>query len=206
MGRRKRKKIVYRPNKTPPKVFTCPKCGHKTIKAKMRHKDQRVLIRCGHCAIEQEVSKNQLTEPVDAFGEFIDIYYKDQEFERLTRREEKLIEKEQYNELANVYSLLADIAQINANKFLEDHEINKDPEDLDYAEKWKDDSSNYKENERVLRERLASGELIDAILEEEVYEEEENNPFDDSQTKVSDKPKKGVNMEEVLGDIGFLEF
>ena len=94
MGRRKRKKVVYRRVRSLPKVFTCPKCGHKTIKTrKIKDNPDMMEVVCGHCDVSQRVDKNSLTEPVDAFAEFIDIYYKDQEYARLTNREEKLWEK-----------------------------------------------------------------------------------------------------------------
>ena len=130
MGRRKRKKITYRAVKTIPRVFLCPNCGERTIKVKMKYKEDKVLVECGHCRHLEEVKKTDITEPVDAYGEFIDIYFKDQEYARLTRREEKLLAKEQYTELTTIYSLLADIAQINVDKALESYEQNKSSEDL----------------------------------------------------------------------------
>lgn len=206
MGRRKRKKVVYRPVRRVPKIFTCPSCGHKTMKAKMKHADDKVLIVCGHCNEQQEVSKNELTEPVDAFGTFIDIYYKDQEYDRLTRREEILKEKQQYSELALVYSFLSDNAQINAEKALDEFEKYKDPKDLENAERWKETSKQYKENEKRLLEQLRSGLIEDAELEENVYDEEEMNPFGEEEISTSEKPKKRADLEEILGDLGFLEF
>jgi transcription elongation factor Elf1 len=205
MGRRKRKKVVFRMVKTIPRVFLCPSCGERTIKVRMKYKEDKVLVECGHCHKSQEVSRNQLTEPVDAFGEFIDIYFKDQEYARLTRRESKLIEKQQYTELATVYSLLSDIAQINANKALEAHEQNKSSEDLENAEKWKNMSIQFKNNERGLREKLASGEIADAIIEE-VYEEVDNEEFADGESRIATKPKKKADLKGVLDDPGFLEF
>ena len=35
MGRRKRKKVVYKPVRRLPRVFSCPNCGHKTIKTRI---------------------------------------------------------------------------------------------------------------------------------------------------------------------------
>ncbi|MCF2139301.1 MAG: hypothetical protein K9W44_04525 [Candidatus Lokiarchaeota archaeon] len=206
MGRRKRKKVVYRPVRTLPKIFTCPKCGHKTMKTNMKFSDDKALVICGHCGEQQEVPKNEISEPVDAFGNFIDIYYKDQEYDRLTRREEILKEKGQYSELALVYSFLSDNAQINAEKALEEFEKYKDPADLENAEKWKEAAKQYKENEKRLLEQLKAGLIVDAELEENIYDEEEVNPFGEEQDKPSEKPKRRANIEEILGDPGFLEF
>ena len=172
----------------------------------MRHKADRVLIICGHCELEQEVGKHEISEPVDAFGDFIDIFFKDQEYARLTRREEKLYDKGQFSELVLVYSFLSDISQINCDKFLEEYEKNKDPDDLASAEKWKETSRQYEANGKKLQEQLDSGIIEDADLEDEVYEEAEDNPFDEGEAKVAEKPKRRAKIEDILGDIGFLEF
>ncbi|MHA1584100.1 MAG: hypothetical protein ACTSWL_02505 [Promethearchaeota archaeon] len=205
MGRRKRKKIVYRPMRLLPKVFVCPKCGHKTMKAKMKQADDKVLIECGHCGTQQLVSKNKLTEPVDAFGDFIDIYFKDQEFERLSHRRDKLLEKEQYTELTMVLSLLHDNAMVNSEKAQEEYDKNKDPEDLDNAEKWREMAKGFNEREEYYREQIRSGILVDANIDE-LYDESEANPYDEGEAKISEKPKKRAKIEDILGDTGFLEF
>ncbi len=138
MGRRKRKKVVFKTPKFVGKIFLCPSCGHGTIKVNMKYrktKEGRVMVKCGHCGIENEVPAVDITEPVDAYGDFIDIYYKDQEYARLTKREDKLIEKGQFTELASVYSILADISQINATKFLEEYEKDKSSERFSHCRK-----------------------------------------------------------------------
>jgi transcription elongation factor Elf1 len=171
----------------------------------MKYKEEKVLVECGHCHYKEEVSKNELTEPVDAYGEFIDVYFKDQEYARLTAREKKLIEKQQYTELAQIYSLLADIAQINFTKAMEEYEANRSSEDLDAAEKWKQTGELYKKNERDLREKLASGEIQDAVIEE-VYEDTEQDEYSDGEARPATKPKKKADMTGILDDPGFLEF
>jgi len=189
MGRRKRKKVVYRRVRSLPKVFTCPKCGHKTVKAKVSSKEENVEVLCGHCGVSQQVGKNSLTEPVDAFGDFIDIYYKDQEYARLTSREEKLWEKKQFTELTLVYSFLADNANVNAKKALEEYEKNKDPHDLEQAEMWRETAAKYVENEKNLKEQIDSGIVVDATLEN-IYEENEDNPYDIHMMRVRVKSLK----------------
>ena len=176
------------------------------MKAKLKHSETQVLISCVHCSEEQVVNKHDLTEPVDAFGDFIDIYYKDQEFERLTRRKEKLTLKQQYTELTLVLSLLYDNAIVNADKALEEYEKNHDPEDLSSAEKWQEFAKTFKDEETKYTEQLKAGLIVDAPLEDEVYEQKEDNPFDEGEAKVSTKMKRAANIEEILGDTGFLEF
>lgn len=206
MGRRKRKQVKYRPVKTTPKVFTCPACGHKTMKAQMKKDEKKALVVCGHCGEQQMVNKTRISEPVDAFGEFIDIYYKDQEYERLSRRKEKLEEKQQYTELTLVLSLLYDNAIVNAEKASEEYEKNHDPVDLENAERWYSMADEFKEREKRLLEQLKMGLIEDAELEEDIYADEEENPYSDDKDATTQKPKKGTDLEEILGDTGFLEF
>ena len=65
-----------RQKRTLPRIFQCPACGHKTMKTRIskKKKDEAVVI-CGACGKEQIVPANELSEPVDAYGEFIDIYF-----------------------------------------------------------------------------------------------------------------------------------
>lgn len=206
MGRRKRKQVKYRPVKSAPKVFTCPSCGHKTMKAQMKKGDKKALVVCGHCGEQQEVNKTRISEPVDAFGDFIDIYYKDQEFERLSRRKDILEEKQQYTELTLVLSLLHDNAVINAQKAEEEYEKNHDPVDLDNAEKWQNMAKEFQDREKRLLEQLKMGLIVDAELEDEIYAEEEENPYSDDSSITNQKPKKETDLDDLLGDTGFLEF
>lgn len=171
----------------------------------MSSKEENVEVICGHCGVHQKVGRHDLTEPVDAFGDFIDIYYKDQEYARLTAREEKLWEKEQFTELTLVYSFLADNANVNAKKALEEYEKNNDPKDLEQAEMWRATAAKYVENEIKLKEQIDSGLVVDATLEN-IYEESEDNPYDEGESKVAEKPKRRAKIEEILGDTGFLEF
>jgi len=41
---------------------------------------------------------------------------------------------------------------------------------------------------------------------ENIYEENEDNPYDEGESKVAEKPKRRTKIEEILGDTGFLEF
>ncbi|HMA83496.1 MAG TPA: hypothetical protein VKP59_04635 [Candidatus Thermoplasmatota archaeon] len=207
MGRRKRKQNTYRPKRTPPKIFECPSCGKKTMKAPVKRKNEMVTVRCGHCGIEETVDKNALTEPVDAFGDFIDVYYKDREYDRLLERVDMLWDKEQYTELTLVYSFLADIARINAEKALEAFEKNKNPEDLDNAEMWQQAADEYNKNREQLKAELEAGLIQDADLKDEIYDSSENDLLDEGERdKVVEKPKKRTDIEDILGDTGFLEF
>ena len=56
-----------------PKHFVCPECGSKSISVLGMDKSV-AIVRCGNCGIEKEVPKKGIYEPVDVFGDFIDLY------------------------------------------------------------------------------------------------------------------------------------
>lgn len=207
MGRKKQQ-VKYRPANVAPKIFTCPSCGKKTMRAKIKSKDTEAIVKCGSCGLEQVVEKNSLTEPVDAFGDFIDIYYRDTEYERLTLREEKLLEKEQYTEVTLVYSFLEDIAKINEEKATQDFNETKNPEAEETAEKWHDAALQYKANREKLQEQLDNNQIVDAELDEIYDEEDDLTSYSDEKGQDVDKKKakKGTDIEDLLGDTGFLEW
>ena len=77
MGRRRKQKVQKRRRKTLPKVFTCPECGKVTITVDLQKENKVAFLKCGNCKLEASVPANFLTEPVDAYGDFLDTYYKD---------------------------------------------------------------------------------------------------------------------------------
>lgn len=193
MGRRKRKQTSYRRVKKLPKIFTCPSCGEKSVKVKdIKKGGGFATVKCGHCGLEKEVLINSISEPVDAFGDFIDIYYADQELQRLERRVNKLKQKEEYGELAFAYSILADLSKVKAAQLLEEDDV-----DMDEVNEWKMRSEKYKRLEK------------DALLKLETEELEHGIQTDDdslfSEHDESDI-KKEREIEDVFEDPGFLEF
>ncbi|MHA1268691.1 MAG: hypothetical protein ACTSPY_02785 [Candidatus Helarchaeota archaeon] len=77
MGRRRKQKVQKRPRKTLPKVFTCPECGKITITVEVQKENKIAYLKCGNCKLEARVIATHLTEPVDAYGEFLDKYYEE---------------------------------------------------------------------------------------------------------------------------------
>ncbi len=59
-----------------------------------------------------------------------------------------------------------------------------------------------------LRDKLASGEVSDAPQDNAVYEDTDSEAFADGEAQVvpSKKPKKKVEISDMLDDAGFLEF
>lgn len=209
MGRRKKRKSpVYRPTKKLPKIFKCPKCSHKSLKPqKPKPEDTTIHFVCGRCKYEESGKRLPIGEAVDAYGDLIDIYYREQEWDRLNEKAQRLKEAEQYTELANVYSYLSNIANIYYEKNMEEFERIGVPEMEEHAKEWLFKKEALKGEEKEILRKVRSGELIDKedesshTIGQEIVTVGENVLVEE----VS-KPKKGANLEEVLGDLGFLEF
>ncbi len=77
MGRRRktRKKILLRPPKKLPKIFTCPHCGATLVNVKIDKKAGKVVVTCGGCGLTAELNYVEGLLPVDYFNKFTDMYY-----------------------------------------------------------------------------------------------------------------------------------
>lgn len=192
MGRRKRKQQTYRRVKRLPKIFTCPNCGEKSVKVEDIKKSAIATVKCGNCSLEKEVLVNSISEPVDAFGDFIDIYYADQELQRLEKQVEKLKRKNEWGELAFAYSILSDLSKVKAAELL-------DEEDVDFEEvnEWKARAEKYKRLEKDALLNLHTQELEQGIKtdEESLFTEHDESDI-----------RKEKDIDEVFDDPGFLEF
>ena len=193
MGRRKRKQQSYKRVKTVPKIFTCPKCGEKSIKVENIRKSAIATVKCGHCGLTKDVLVNSISEPVDAFGDFIDIHYADQELQRLEKRIGKFKQKNQWGELVLCYSILSDLCKVKAAEALED----EDNVNLDEVNKWKIKAEEYKRLEKGALLQLDSLELEKGIKtdDESLFTEHEESDM-----------KKAKKIEDIFDDPGFLEF
>ena len=194
MGRRKRKQPSYKRMKKVPKIFTCPSCGEKSVKVANIRKSPVGTVKCGHCGLTEDVLLNSISEPVDAFGDFIDVYYADAELQRIEKRVEKLTKENDWGELSFAYGILADICKIKASEALED----EDNIDMDEANKWKLLSEGYKRKEKDALLKLETDELEKGIRtdEDSLFAEHEE----------SGGIKKEKKIEDIFEDSGFLEF
>ncbi|MHA1191539.1 MAG: transcription elongation factor 1 family protein [Promethearchaeota archaeon] len=193
MGRRKRKQQSYKRVKRVPKIFTCPNCGEKSVKVENIRKSAIATVKCGHCGLNKDVIVNSISEPVDAFGDFIDIYYADQELQRLERRIPKLKKGDEWGELALSYSILSDICRAKAVEALEE-EGEGDKEEN--ANRWRMKSEEYKRHEKEALLQLDTHELEKGI------KTDEESLFDETEGKV----KREKKIEDIFDDPGFLEF
>ena len=80
MGRRRktRKRILLKPPKKLPKVFTCPNCGSTTVNVKQDKKAGKVKVACGNCGLEATFDMVPGLLPVDYYNKFVDLYYQGQ--------------------------------------------------------------------------------------------------------------------------------
>ncbi|MEJ2294889.1 MAG: transcription elongation factor 1 family protein [Candidatus Lokiarchaeota archaeon] len=193
MGRRKRKQPTYKRVKKVPKIFTCPNCGEKSVKVENIRKSAIATVKCGNCGLTKEVIVNAISEPVDAFGDFIDIYYADQELQRLEKRVEKLKKDNEWGELALSYAILSDICRFKAAEELE----NEDGVDMEEVERWKMKAEKFKSLEKDAIHQLDTLELEKGIKtdEESLFSEVDGSDI-----------KKEKKIEDIFDDPGFLEF
>nr|MDO8134328.1 hypothetical protein [Candidatus Njordarchaeum guaymaensis] len=74
MGRRRRK-VIKRVQRKIPSLFTCPSCGNKSIRITLDKYHHEATVRCGNCGINVKLGISKLSEQVDVYGKFIDMYY-----------------------------------------------------------------------------------------------------------------------------------
>ncbi len=80
LGRRRRQKIRRRPQKRIPDVYPCPRCGNTAIKVDLDKNNAWATVKCGSCGLEMNIDEvNELTEPVDIYGSFIDRFYEERQ-------------------------------------------------------------------------------------------------------------------------------
>ncbi|MDF1537733.1 MAG: transcription elongation factor 1 family protein [Candidatus Thorarchaeota archaeon] len=82
MGRRRRQKVRRRPQKRIPDVYPCPSCGNTAVKIELYRDNGLATVKCGSCQLEKSITSiNTLTEAVDVYGDFIDIFYQSRKVE-----------------------------------------------------------------------------------------------------------------------------
>lgn len=192
LGRRKRKQVSAKRVKRVPKIFTCPDCGEKSVKVTdIKKKGAFATVKCGNCGLTKEVLVNSISEPVDAFGDFIDIFYADQELQRLEKRIIKLKEDNALGEIALTYSILSDLCRVKAGLLLDEETV-----DMDEVNSWKMKAEEYKRLEKNIILKLDAEELEHGVRTEE------ESLFSERDSKI----KKERKIEDIFDDPGFLEF
>lgn len=75
MGRRKTRKVIKREPKRLPKVFRCPRCGEQSVVVDLDRQLSRGKIKCGRCQLSAELPIHALTQMIDVYAKFLDLYY-----------------------------------------------------------------------------------------------------------------------------------
>lgn len=75
MGRRKTRKVIKREPKRLPKVFRCPRCGEQSVVVDLDRQVNRGRIKCGRCQLSAELPIHTLTQTIDVYARFLDMYY-----------------------------------------------------------------------------------------------------------------------------------
>ena len=160
----------------------------------IKKQDGFAKVKCGHCGLEKEVLINSISEPVDAFGDFIDVFYADTELQRLEKGIAKLKENNEWGELALSYSLLSSLCRIKAAQLLEE----EDNADINEINDWKAKAEKYKRLEKDTIQKLDAEELERGIKtdDETLFSEHEE----------TGGIKKEKKIDDVFSDPGFLEF
>ncbi len=95
MGRRrKRKRVIARPQRRLPKIFTCPNCGSVVVNVKQDKKKKKVKVICGNCGLEAEFELIEGLMPVDYYNKFVDLYYEG----AIKPKKEEIVTLEQLSE------------------------------------------------------------------------------------------------------------
>lgn len=72
-GRRRRRKVVKRVVRKPPKVFRCPGCD--MISVTVNIKEGEVTVLCSNCGLILKMEKMRNYEVVHYYNAFVDKYY-----------------------------------------------------------------------------------------------------------------------------------
>jgi transcription elongation factor Elf1 len=72
-GRRRRRKVIRRVVRKPPKVFRCPSCD--MISVTVSIEDDEVVISCSNCGLTSRLEKMKNYESVHYYNVFVDKYY-----------------------------------------------------------------------------------------------------------------------------------
>ena len=140
--------------------------------------------------------------PVDAFGRYIDIFYAEQEYDRAFNMAKVLDRKGEWAELANVYAYLAHICKLNMKSALKRYGENKNPNDVDVAERWRQSADEFKRREKDIMEKIDLKELEEG--DSSISEEELNKEL--AGLDLNDKGEEKHPGNDIFTDPGFLEF
>jgi transcription elongation factor Elf1 len=74
MGRR-RKRVIHIPKKRLPKFFSCPRCGKETVRVDILRAENRAIVGCSSCGLQEEFPLKPSHSEVDVYCMFTDKIY-----------------------------------------------------------------------------------------------------------------------------------
>ncbi|NHW44538.1 MAG: hypothetical protein HA491_02235 [Candidatus Verstraetearchaeota archaeon] len=72
-GRRRKRKVIRRVVRKPPKVFRCPSCD--AISVTVDVEGDEVVVSCSNCGLTLRMERMKNFEPVHYYNAFVDKYY-----------------------------------------------------------------------------------------------------------------------------------
>ena len=162
--------------------FLCPNCN--SVSISITFNELLAKVKCITCSLSGEIKTIKGYKPIDVYGEILDIYYRDEEIQRLEKSIEDLKRLEKWGDLTRTYSILSDLYSAKGTCLLKD-DNNPSPNEIS---EWNLKSEKYKRLEKETRLKR------DSIANDESSKE----------SKVT--LKKDKKIEEIFDDPGFLEF
>jgi len=162
--------------------FLCPNCNSISISIKVNELSAKV--KCLTCSLSLEIKNIKDYRPIDVYGDILDLYYADEEIQRIEKSIEKLNKLEKWDDLIQNYSLLSGLYCVKGICLLKD-DIIPSPDDISM---WNLKSEDYKR------------------LEKETRLKRDSKADDESSKKTKHTLKKEKKIDDAFDDPGYLEF
>jgi len=162
--------------------FLCPNCN--SVSISITFNKLLAKVKCLTCSLSGEIKNIKAYKPIDVYGDILDLYYADEEIQRLEKSIEHLKKLEKWGDLTRTYSILSDLYSAKGAYLLKD-DNNLGPYEIS---RWNLKSEKYKR------------------LEKETRLKRDSKANDESSKESKFTMKKEKKIEDVFDDPGFLEF
>lgn len=72
MGRRRRKRLYKPVKRRIPRIFSCPRCGARTVVVSVTRGKTEATVTCGDCELAWTTDRKSYEEKVDVYSRFVD--------------------------------------------------------------------------------------------------------------------------------------